>query len=158
MSQNLVSNMTCLVPEHLKSLLGAWWKKGVSDFFLTDLCFSWFKMDPACPSYHARSQNTIPKKNAWFSCEKTVNPPFFQIGTLNAHLDRDFPPFWCGPPVAIPPGLSHSFAWLLHADGPPGRARHSTSFIAYGYVRHSGLSFALQPPQSMSGSKINNLR
>ena len=39
--------------------------------------------------------------------------------------------------AAIPPGLSHSFARLLDADRPPGRARHSTSFSAYGYVRHS---------------------
>ena len=46
--------------------------------------------------------------------------------------------------AAIPPRLSRSFAWLLHADGLPGRAGHSTSFIGYGYVRHSGLSFALQ--------------
>ena len=55
--------------------------------------------------------------------------------------------------AAFPPRLSRSFAWLLHADGPPGRACHSTSFIGYGYVRHSGLSFALQPPQIMSGNK-----
>ena len=48
--------------------------------------------------------------------------------------------------AAIPPGLSRSFARLLHADMPPGRTRHSTSFIAYGYVRHSDLSFTLQPP------------
>ena len=26
-------------------------KKGRKRRFLTDLCFSWFKMDPACPSY-----------------------------------------------------------------------------------------------------------
>ena len=55
--------------------------------------------------------------------------------------------------AVIPPRLPRSFAWLLHADGPPGRARQSTSFTGYGYVRHSGLSFALQPPQSMSGKK-----
>ena len=35
--------------------------------------------------------------------------------------------------AAIPLGLSRSFAWLLHTDGLPGRARHSTSFIRYGY-------------------------
>ena len=29
---------------------------------------------------------------------KTAKPPFFQIGTQNAHLECDFPPFWCGPP------------------------------------------------------------
>ena len=40
--------------------------------------------------------------------------------------------------------LCRSFARPLHADGPLGRAHHSTSFIAYGYVRHSCLSFALQ--------------
>ena len=28
--------------------------------------------------------------------------------------------------AAIPPRPSHGFAWLLHADGPPRRARHST--------------------------------
>ena len=39
--------------------------------------------------------------------------------------------------AAIPPGLSRSFARLLHADGPPGRTCHSTSFIAYDYLRHS---------------------
>ena len=38
--------------------------------------------------------------------------------------------------AAIPPRFSRSFAWLLHADGPPGRARHSTSFTGYGCVRH----------------------
>ena len=38
--------------------------------------------------------------------------------------------------AAIPPTLSRSFAWLLHADEQPGRARHSTSFITYGYVRY----------------------
>ena len=42
--------------------------------------------------------------------------------------------------AAIPRGLSCSFAWLLQADGLPGRSRHSTSFIAYGYVCHPGLS------------------
>ena len=31
--------------------------------------------------------------------------------------------------VAILPRLSGSFARLLYTDGPPGRARHSTSFI-----------------------------
>ena len=60
--------------------------------------------------------------------------------------------------AAIPPRLSRSFAWLAHTDGPPGSPRHSTSFIGYGYVRHSGLSFALQPPQSMSGNKMDDLR
>ena len=43
--------------------------------------------------------------------------------------------------VAIPPRHSRSFAWLVHADGPPRSPRHSTSFIGYGYVRHSGLPF-----------------
>ena len=44
--------------------------------------------------------------------------------------------------------FSRSFAWLLHADGPPARARHSTSFTAHGNVRQfSGLSFALQAHQ-----------
>ena len=51
--------------------------------------------------------------------------------------------------AAIPPRHSRSFAWLVQADGPPGSPCHSTSFIGYGYVRHSGLSFALQPPQSI---------
>ena len=46
--------------------------------------------------------------------------------------------------ATIPPRLSRSFAWLAHANGPPGSPRHSTSFTGYGYVRHSGLSFALQ--------------
>ena len=55
--------------------------------------------------------------------------------------------------AAIPPRLSHSFAWLLYAHGPPGRARHSTSFIGYSYVHHSGLSFALQPPQRCQETK-----
>ena len=55
--------------------------------------------------------------------------------------------------AAIPPRLSFSFAWLLHADGPPGRACHSISFIGYGYVRHSGLSFALQPPKACRETK-----
>ena len=54
--------------------------------------------------------------------------------------------------------LSRSFAWPLHTDGPPGRARHSTSFIENGYVCHLGLSFALQPPQSTSGNKMDDLR
>ena len=29
---------------------------------------------------------------------KSAKPPFFQIGTEKAHLECDFPPFWCGPP------------------------------------------------------------
>ena len=45
--------------------------------------------------------------------------------------------------AAISPRLSRSFAWLVHADGPLGSPRHSTSFNGYGYVSHSGLSFAL---------------
>ena len=36
--------------------------------------------------------------------------------------------------AAIPPRLSRSFAWLLHADGPPGRARHSTSYAIRAYL------------------------
>ena len=28
-------------------------EKGCKWLFLTDLCFSWFKMDPVCPSYYA---------------------------------------------------------------------------------------------------------
>ena len=54
-----------------------------------------------------------------------------------------------GSPIALPG---------FNADGPPGRACHSTSFIGYGYVRHLGLSFALQPPQSMSGNKMDDPR
>ena len=38
--------------------------------------------------------------------------------------------------ATVPPRLSRSFAWFVHADGPPGSPRHSTSFIGYGYVRH----------------------
>ena len=30
--------------------------------------------------------------------EKLRNLHFFQIGAKNAHLECDFPPFWCGPP------------------------------------------------------------
>ena len=42
--------------------------------------------------------------------------------------------------VAILPRLFRSFVRLLHTDGPLRGARHSTSFIAYSYVCHSGLS------------------
>ena len=45
--------------------------------------------------------------------------------------------------AAIPPGLSQSFARLLHADGLPGRTCHSTSFIAYGYKMYAIWAYLL---------------
>ena len=77
-------------------------EKGRKWRFLTDLCFSWFKMDPACPSYHCwltfSPRTLFRRRTLGLAVRKVAKPPFFQIGTQNAHLECDFPPFWCGPP------------------------------------------------------------
>ena len=107
-------------------------EKGHNWLFLTDLCFSWVKMDPACPSYHpwlTLSPRTLfQRKMLGLAARKTAKPPFFS----NWHLKRPSRVPFSAILVrtseetvsAIPPGLSYSFAWLLYADGPLGRARH----------------------------------
>ena len=51
--------------------------------FLTHLCFPWFKMDPACPSYHC-SLTFSPRTLFWrrtlgLAAKKAAKPPFFKL-------------------------------------------------------------------------------
>ena len=60
-------------------------EKGRKWRFLTDLCFSWFKMDPACPSYHCwltfSPRTLFRRRTLGLAARKVAKPPFFQIGT-----------------------------------------------------------------------------
>ena len=60
-------------------------EKGHKWLFLTNLCFSWFKMDPACPSYHCwltfSPRTLFRRRTLGLAARKMAKPPFFQIGT-----------------------------------------------------------------------------
>ena len=52
--QNYISSHLLRAPcEAVMTIEGSVEKRHIKYLFLTDLCLSWFKMDPARPSYHA---------------------------------------------------------------------------------------------------------
>ena len=94
-------------------------------------------MDPACPSYHGRltfsPRTLIQRRTLGLAVKKKCKTSIFKNWHLKCPYWVQFSAILVRPAeemvAAIPLGLSRSFAWLLHANGPPGRAHHSTSFI-----------------------------
>ena len=68
------------------------WKQGRKWLFLTDLCFSWFKIDPACPSYHCwltfSPRTLFQRRTLGLAARKMMKPPFFKLALKTQSCHR----------------------------------------------------------------------